>query len=216
MLSRRFRPGTRLTEKEAATLLGVSRTPVREALHRLAVEGLLLPRQGRGFTVPLESPAERQDLLELWGAVSGYALRGICKRATPVLLRDLETIVARAADAVAHEDPAASTWWHRRFHERLWCCLADRPRLMRHIHDLEQALGPYGITSVQGRQTSQQTLDAHRGILLALELRDGELCERLMRAHTRTPAALVCADGLRDLDPARPHAKTFSHRSLDH
>ena len=216
MLRRGFSSGTRLTEVNVATLLGVSRTPVREALHRLAAEGLLLPRSRRGFTVPLESPAERQDLLELWGVYQGYAIRGLCKRVTSALLRDLETIVARAADAVGRGDPTASALCHRQFHNRLWVCLADQPRFTRHIHDLEQALRLFSPTSGPAREAAQQALHAHRGILLALELRDGELCEHLMRAHARTPEALICADGLQDVDSARSHVKTFSRIPIDH
>lgn len=213
LLSRRFCPGNRLTEQHVAALLGVSRTPVREALQRLAVEGLLIPRPRRGFTVPPESPTERDGLLELWGAYQGYALRAICQHATPALLRNLETIVRKAADALAQEDRTAVLEWRQQFHACLWTGLADQPRLTQHIHDLEQALLPYCVTALRGRDAAQPALLTHQGILLALELRDGELCKRLMRAHGSRLDALVCVAGIQELRPpwTRATTETVNH-----
>ena len=143
VLSHQFHPGNRLTEMQVAGLLGISRTPVREALHRLAAEGLLVPRPRRGFMVPVASTAERDGLLELWSVYQGYVSRKVCDSRTPDLLCDLAFIINQAADAVTHRDMIAAARWHRRFHERVSACLADHARLKREIHSLEEPLRPY-------------------------------------------------------------------------
>jgi DNA-binding GntR family transcriptional regulator len=80
LLSGRFAPGERLTEEHLAKSLGVSRTPVREALHKLESEGLVKPLESRGFYVALDSREELEDLFDIRAALEGYAIRLICEK----------------------------------------------------------------------------------------------------------------------------------------
>jgi GntR family transcriptional regulator, rspAB operon transcriptional repressor len=196
ILTQQVCPGERLTEHRIATLLRVSRTPVREALHRLAIEGLLVQRPRRGFAVPPVSTAERDDLLELWGTLQGYALRSICERVTPTLRLALESAVREAAEALAEGDRVAGAYWNRQFHHCLWGGPAEQSRLIDHIGRTEQLLLPYRLVGVPAAPAAHRAMLAHRGILLALELRDAELCEHLMRAHSGGLEALACLTGL--------------------
>ena len=75
ILSGAVNPRERLTEEHLAELLGVSRTPVREALHRLASEGLIRPLETRGFIVSGDSKEEVEELFEIRAVLEGYALR---------------------------------------------------------------------------------------------------------------------------------------------
>ncbi|MCE5282763.1 MAG: GntR family transcriptional regulator, partial [Deltaproteobacteria bacterium] len=75
ILSGRFTPGERLTEEHLAEELGISRTPVREALHKLEQDGLIEPLETRGFCIPSDSPEEIEDLFELRTVLEGYTLK---------------------------------------------------------------------------------------------------------------------------------------------
>jgi DNA-binding GntR family transcriptional regulator len=82
VLAGRFTPGERLTEEHLANGLGVSRTPVREALHKLASEGLIQPLESRGFCVAPDSREDIEDLFDIRAALEGYAIRIVCDNIT--------------------------------------------------------------------------------------------------------------------------------------
>ncbi|MBI5071074.1 MAG: GntR family transcriptional regulator [Deltaproteobacteria bacterium] len=94
--SGRFRPGTRLIERELCTLLGVGRTSVREALRQLEAEGLIVTVPHRGPTVASITVEEARQLYEVRAALEGFAGRGCAEHATP----EQVTRLARAVDAV--------------------------------------------------------------------------------------------------------------------
>ena len=88
ILSGHFIPGERLAEEHLAEELGVSRTPVREALHKLEQEGLIEPLESRGFRVPHDSPEEIEDLFDIRTVLEGYTLKIICERITDEQIGD--------------------------------------------------------------------------------------------------------------------------------
>src|SRR5659263_539446 len=93
ILSGHFIPGERLAEEHLAEELGVSRTPVREALHKLEQEGLIEPLESRGFCIPRDSSEEIEDLFELRTVLEGYTLKIICGRITEEQIATLEGLV---------------------------------------------------------------------------------------------------------------------------
>ncbi|MEK6655708.1 MAG: GntR family transcriptional regulator, partial [Thermodesulfobacteriota bacterium] len=100
ILSGRFVPGERLAEEHLAEELGVSRTPVREALHKLEQEGLIEPLESRGFCVPHDSPEEIEDLFDIRTVLEGYTLKIICERITDEQIEKLEEMIDKAEDAL--------------------------------------------------------------------------------------------------------------------
>src|SRR5512139_3429849 len=90
ILSGGFDPGDRLTEEYLAGRMKVSRTPVREALHKLESEGLIKRRQKRGFIVSRDSQEEVEEIFEIRAILEGYALRTISERASDELLERLD------------------------------------------------------------------------------------------------------------------------------
>ena len=95
ILSRRFRPGQRLVERELIELTGVSRTSIREALRELAAEGLVTTMPNRGTVVTTLSPKEASELYELRSALEGLAGRLFVKNATEAHRKALKKSLQR-------------------------------------------------------------------------------------------------------------------------
>ena len=75
VLAGRFKPGSRLTEEHLAEVLGVSRTPIREALHKLELEGLVKPLETRGYFVPKDSIEEMDEIFDIRAILEGFHAR---------------------------------------------------------------------------------------------------------------------------------------------
>ncbi len=100
ILSGRLDPEERLTEEHLAETLGVSRTPVREALYKLESEGLVHALETRGFIVGGDSVEEMAELFEIRAVLEGFALRICAERITGEVLGKLNTFVEKAEAAL--------------------------------------------------------------------------------------------------------------------
>jgi DNA-binding GntR family transcriptional regulator len=120
----RYTPGERLTEQRLATELGISRTPIREALHRLSAEGLVLVRPNRGALVRPVTIDWIVDLYEFRATLEGYAAKRAAIHATPadvVTLSDAidgfdRAIETAAEEATTVEGFRALSLWNNEFH----------------------------------------------------------------------------------------------------
>ncbi|MEJ2058336.1 MAG: GntR family transcriptional regulator, partial [Desulfofustis sp.] len=112
-------PGQRLTEESLARDLGVSRTPIREALHKLELEGLVEPAGARGFRVPADSLAEINELFEIRAVMEGHALACLAGIIDDENLRQLEMLIERAEDACSKGELQLVFEYNTCFHDQL-------------------------------------------------------------------------------------------------
>ena len=185
ILSGHFIPGERLAEEHLAEELGVSRTPVREALHKLEQDGLIEPLESRGFCIPRDSPEEIEDLFELRTVLEGYTLRIICERITDEQIAMLEAIIEKAEDALRRKRIDEVFQWNTQFHDTLHSLVADKRRFHSLIVNMRKYVLRYRKDTLQYLGAAKRASDGHRQILLALKLKEPELCERVMRTHIR-------------------------------
>ena len=185
VLSGRFAPGERLAEERLSVDLGISRTPIREALHKLQSEGLITSLPTRGFTAPHDSQTDTEEIIDLRAVLEGYALRVICGRLTEHQLRVLERIVRRTEDAVASQRLCDISRWNARFHNALHALIGDKRRIYRQLVTMRQYALRYNADTQPGLDAGRRTAEGHRRILTALRLRDPDLCECAMREHIR-------------------------------
>lgn len=172
----------RLDEKRLAAELGVSRTPVREALSRLQHEGLveIIPR--RGVRVVRKSKAEIVEMLIAWAALESMAARLACERAPDEDIASLRTLFSEFEDdelrSHLDEYSAANLRFHQRIielgHSQLIADMADD--LLVHVRAIRRH------TIGEDDRVERSIVD-HRHIIEALEAREGELAERLVRDH---------------------------------
>ena len=184
LLTGEYPPSERLTEESLASALGVSRTPIREALHRLESEGLVIVIGKRGYSVPEHSREEAEELFEIRAILEGHALSCICKDIAHASLQSLKQIVHEAEEAFKNEDFQKIFDLNTRFHDLLYTPLAERkPRLYRMIEDMREYTLKYRRHAITRRHGVERSIDGHKKILLALELKDPLLCEQIMRTH---------------------------------
>jgi len=185
IFSGRFLPGERLAEEHLAEELGVSRTPVREALHKLEQDGLIEPLESRGFCIPHDSPEEVEDLFNLRTVLEGYTLRLICGRITDEQMKLLEEIMDKSDDALRRERLNEVFHWNTQFHDTLHAMVADNRRFHSLIVNMRKYVLRYRKDTLQSLAAAKRAGDGHRQIMLALKIKDPELCERGMRIHIR-------------------------------
>lgn len=189
VLSGHFNPGERLTEERLAKKLGVSRTPVREALHKLESEGLIKPLETRGFIVSRDSKDEVEELFELRAILEGHALRIISEKISEEDLKQLDRLVAGAEDALRRKRMEEVFKWNTKFHDTLHGIVVDKKRLHRLLVNIRKYVLRYRMDTLQYPDGGKRAVDGHRKILLALKLKDPDLCERMMREHIQEAKA---------------------------
>lgn len=184
IISGGFDPGERLTEEHLAEKLGVSRTPVREALHKLELEGLIKPLATRGFCVPKDSVEEVEEIFDIRAILEGFALRLICQSIEAKDIQRLNGIIEKAEQAYRQKDTEKVFQYNTEFHDSLYALInARKPRLMNIMGDMRKYVLRYRKDTLHYLKGARRSLDGHKKIILALELKDCDLCERVMREH---------------------------------
>ncbi len=172
-------PGTRLRETDLADRLGLSRTPVREAIRMLEADGLVvhLPRQGA--TVRSLGYAEVVELYEMRAVLEGTAARLAARAASDLELSELAAL--NEALEQADTGPAAVEL-NRHFHLTLLDAAKNR-YLTRSTQALQKTLLILGPTTLATPARAAEAGAEHRAVLTALVARDGARAEVAMRAH---------------------------------
>lgn len=185
VLSGRFDPGERLTEEHLAKKIGVSRTPVREALHKLESEGLIKPLETRGFIASRDSREEVEELFELRAILEGYTLKLISETISEENLLRLNGLLEKAEEALRKNEIEDVFKWNTKFHDTLHELIANKHRLYHLIVNMRKYVLRYRKDTLQYPDGGKRAIEGHRKIILTLGLRDPDLCEHIMRKHIR-------------------------------
>lgn len=182
----RLQPGDRLRETEIAARLGVSRTPVREALKRLESDGVVAFGQARGLTVTKLSHGQILELYAMREVLEGAAARFAAERAAPFEIASLKQILAQH-DGMKTPKEAADA--NRRLHDQL-IAAAHNVYLQRVMNVLSDALTLLGTTtySVPGRIESGWKENAE--IIACIGRREPAAAEEAARRHIRAAGAV--------------------------
>jgi len=173
-------PGQRLVERDIATELGVSRVPLREALHQLESEGLvvLVPRQGA-----LVAPFTRDDvehLFEVRESVEVLAFRLAALRRSPADLAAMSAAVEAARDALARRDDAATAAANAGFHAVVVQACGN-PLLQSMLAPLDARVR--WLFHLTKRRDTHEQCEEHAAMLTAIEARDADAVAELAHAH---------------------------------
>lgn len=185
-----LRPGQKLSVPALALRLGVSRSPVREAVLALTAEGLAVESPRRGVVVAELGPKEAHEIHEARGPLEGFAARLAAERAPAGLATQLDAILAAQAKAVAAGDEDGFFRTNAEFHAAIAaaCGNAELHRLLASLEG-RMALALRHVAAQPGHRDS--ALAEHRAVAAAIRARDGEAAEAAMRAHLAATRARV-------------------------
>lgn len=176
-------PGERIVESTLAAALGVSQTPVREALASLAREGLVVKVDHRGTFVTSLDPRQLYELLTLRAVLEGYCARLLSQRLTSEGVAALEALIDRITAAAESGDLEAVTEIDFAFHWKL--CELSGHRLLRDVlstlqRQMRLALAVAdAVYSVELRDV----VESHRALVQALTQGDPDIAERAAKNH---------------------------------
>ena len=174
----------RLDERRLALEMGVSRTPIREALCRLENEGFVQNIPRRGAFVARKSKKEVLEMITVWAALESMAARLIIENATVgeiATLREMFSSFDEDGAAQARIDEYSET--NVSFHQALFrlsrCDLLSgiTENLFLHMRSIR-------MRTIAEKDRASRSIIDHMSIIEALEARDTDLAERLVRQHT--------------------------------
>lgn len=171
-------PGQILSENALAERFGASRTPVREALHRLEIE-TLVERAGRSVRVRETSPEEILDIYYVRISLEGAAAKGAAERASELDVARLKVAAQDLANAGTPEERAHT---NRRFHELLWAA-SHSPTLIDLLERLNVHLIRYPRTTFEREDRWRAAILEHEEILEAIVQHDSVKAQRLAESH---------------------------------
>ena len=171
-------PGERLNEVALASALGISRGPLREAIQRLAGEGLLTIVSHRGAYVRTFEKREVEELYELRTAYEMHAARLACERASDADLAELHTFLIDTGDAMIDGRYPADRDFHRRV-----LSLADSGALERAAKETQAQIFLARTISGSRPVRAKEAFDEHADIVSALQSRSADDAARLVREH---------------------------------
>ena len=189
-------PGeVRLDERQLASDLGISRTPVREAMAQLEREGFVRSVPRRGIYVVRKTKQEVIELIQAWAALESMAARLITTTARKKdisALRDFFKDFGK--DRLPQDHIAEYSRANIAFHQAL-ISLSESPVLVDMTNDILLHVRGYRQLTIGRKDRTATSLPEHMAIIEALEARDTELAEKRARDHTLGLAAYVEAHG---------------------
>ncbi len=175
-------PGERLMEIQLAERLGVSRTPIREAIRKLELEGLVLMIPRKGAEVAKISEKSLRDVLEVRRSLEELAAELACSRMTDAQIEEL----ARARDefekAVGKGDIMEMAESDERFHDVIYNGTGNA-RLVQILNNLREQIYRYRLEYIKDEDKRQVLLVEHDNILRAIRARHVTEAKEAMREH---------------------------------
>ena len=182
LLSGEIQPHQHLIEAKIAQDIGTSRTPVREALHSLELEGLIESIPRVGYVVKPTSEQEVEEICEIRMAIEGVAVRWAMEKAHKKLVEELKKNISLSDEKVSKGEVKAFVDMDARFHEII-ARFSGSKRLRELAQTLRRHMLRYRIQSIYSVDNVLRAIEGHKGILRAIEKRSLEEVNKAIRYH---------------------------------
>ena len=183
-------PGQRLMEIRLADQMGVSRTPVREAIRKLELGGLVVMVPRKGAEVAHISGKNLRDVLEVRRALEELAGELACERMTAEDFKKLEQANHKFASVLDSDDITVLGQADEEFHGLIYQA-TDNDRLVQMVNHLREQMYRYRIEHLKNKSQRTILLQEHQDIMRALAARDVEAVRRAIRAHINKQEAQI-------------------------
>jgi DNA-binding GntR family transcriptional regulator len=184
VLSGKIEAGKRLVETALATEMGVSRTPVREALHKLGLENLVRPVARMGYIVNDLSEYDIEDLFATRAAIEQLAAGYALERITPDDLGKIEKNLAKTDQILRTGRTKKMIDLDTEFHDII-CRASGSKRLYQIAQMLREHMLRFRNSCLHLPQIATKARDDHREIFTAIKLKDPKKLNRAMSAHMK-------------------------------
>jgi len=202
-----FPPGARLNERMLCDLLGVSRTPLREAFRLLAAEGLVRIEPNRGAQVVALSESDIREAFEVIGGLEALSCRYACERATDGEIAEIRALTYEMMASHARRDLPAYYRHNRAIHALI--SQAAHNGLLARLYETQNArIQNLRFVSNENRDKWDQAMREHIEMAEALAARDAERLAGIMRAHLQRKCNAALKSLARAAAPPQPPCPT--------
>lgn len=191
-----LKPGMKVPERALCLQLGISRTPLREALKVLAAEGLVQLLTNRGAIIAKITETEIDELFPIMGALEGLAGELACANLTDKSLSKLKRLHADLLRSYAEKDELSYLKLNREIH-RTFFSIAGNPSLTAYYEQLLIRTHSVRFTIRKTAAQWEKAVKDHKLIMLALEKRESAKLASLLRSHLTDTAASIARTALR-------------------
>ena len=185
-----LKPGERLMEIQLANKLGVSRTPVREAIRKLELEGLVLMIPRKGAEVADISEKSLKDVLEVREALEELAARLACDKITKEGINRLKEAAQDFRSALKSNDITQMAEADVRFHDVI-CNATENQKLGQLLNNLREQMYRYRIEYLKDQHVYEKLLSEHEEIIRHIEKGEKDEAARVVSRHIENQAQAV-------------------------
>jgi DNA-binding GntR family transcriptional regulator len=183
-------PGSRIIESQLANASGISRTPVREAIHKLDRAGFLKKLPQGGFSVLSLTRDEIKEVFGIRCVLESYAARLAALKHRPEDLKSLEEKLKEFGSCLKRGELEALNKINTEFHDRLYA-LSRSPKLIKMIGDLKDQIYQFRKILLNDPGTAKMSDEDHRGMIEAIKKREVPKVEKLVREHIQRGQEMV-------------------------
>ena len=177
-----LKPGERLMEIQLANKLGVSRTPIREAIRKLELEGLVLMIPRRGAEVAEITEKSLRDVLEVRRALEELAVGLACERISKEDIEQLKIAAKEFEDILESGDVTAYAEADVKFHDIIYFA-TENQRLIQLLYNLREQMYRYRVEYLKRKEVHPILLKEHEHIIQCIEKGDKENAMKAICTH---------------------------------
>lgn len=192
ILTGELKPGERLMEIHLANRLGVSRTPIREAIRKLELEGLVTMIPRRGAEVAEITEKSLQDVLEVRRALDALSVELACDRISEAELEQLEIACKTFEEAIAGKDLKKIAHADVSLHDIIVKATGNA-RLVQMVNNLSEQMYRYRFEYIKDESNHQRLIEEHRIIYESLKQKEKEVASQTAKLHIDNQEASVMA-----------------------
>jgi len=182
IIDQTIEPGSRLVESKIADMLGISRTPLREAFHKLEREDWIEKTSSGGFQVVLLTKDDIEQTFGIRSVLEAYAARLATENYQDKDLIPLEKKMKEFKKCIETNDSAKLQQINTEFHDLLYA-LSKSPKLIKMINQLRAQISRFRQIILKQEAFAKKSSEDHAKMLDAIKKRDADTVENLVRAH---------------------------------
>ncbi len=185
-----LKPGERLMELQLASKLGVSRTPIREAIRMLEQEGLAVTIPRKGAEVAKMTEKDMEDVLEIRLSLEGLAVRLSCEKITAGTLQELKVAMDEFEEKTKGGQFVEIAKADVKFHDILYQA-SNNPKLQQLLSNLREQMYRYRVEYLKDDSIYPRLIEEHQKMYEALKAKDSALAVSYVERHLHNQAEAV-------------------------